>query len=59
MSDDDLTVRLERIEARVATLESSLAAIERIQKVVLTEVRGLATKVDRLTAVADPARRRI
>ena len=59
MNGDELNERLIRIEAWVATLELSLATLERTQKVVLTELRGLATKVDRLTAASNPSRRRI
>ena len=59
MNSDELNERLIRIEAWVATLELSLATLERIQKIVLTEVRGLATKVDRLAAASNPSRRRL
>lgn len=51
---------IERLEAgqgqldlRMRSLESRQGRLERVQKVVLTEVRGLATKVERLT----PSRR--
>jgi hypothetical protein len=36
-------------ESRVAGIDVHVANAEKVQKVVLTEVRGLATKVDRLT----------
>ena len=60
---DDLAEKLARLEARqdlldahvlaaesrVAGIDAHVANAEKVQKVVLTEVRGLATKVDRLT----------
>jgi hypothetical protein len=58
MNSDELNERLIRIEAWVASLELTLATVERTQKVVLTEVRGLASKVDRLTVATTPAHRR-
>ncbi len=36
-------------DARLAELRQLIANLEKVQKIVLTEVRGLATKVDRLT----------
>lgn len=36
-------------ESRVAGIDAHVASAEKVQKVVLTEVRGLATRVDRLT----------
>lgn len=41
----------ERLEVHVLAIESRVTGVEKTQKVVLTEVRGLATKVDRLTRV--------
>jgi HAMP domain-containing protein len=39
----------ERLEIRLSVVELRMADVEKTQKVVLTEVRGLATKVNRLT----------
>lgn len=41
----------ERLEVHVLAIESRVTSVEKTQKVVLTEVRGLAIKVDRLTRV--------
>jgi chromosome segregation ATPase len=38
-----------RLEVRMLAVESRVTSVEKTQKVMLTEVRGLATKVDRLT----------
>ena len=37
-----------RLELHVLAIESRVTSIEKTQKIVLTEVRGLATKIDRL-----------
>jgi len=37
------------VDARFAEMRQLIGGIEKVQKIVLTEVRGLATKVDRLT----------
>jgi chromosome segregation ATPase len=41
----------DRLEVRMLAVESRVNGVEKTQKVVLTEVRGLATKVDRLRPV--------
>ncbi len=46
----------ERLEVHVLAIESRVTGVEKTQKIVLTEVRGLATKVDRLTRVRRPGR---
>jgi hypothetical protein len=38
----------DRLEIRISAVESRVADVEKTEKVVLTEVRGLATKVNRL-----------
>ena len=38
----------ERLEIRLSVVELRMADVEKTEKVVLTEVRGLATKVNRL-----------
>ena len=47
--------RLERgqsaLELHMMGVEARVVTLEKVQKVVLTEVRGLATKVDRFTRV--------
>ncbi len=60
MDDRELKEHLDTITARFAELEQLILSegertrkhldiTDKVQKVVLTEVRGLATKVDRLT----------
>lgn len=39
----------ERLEVRMLAVETRVSSVEKTQKVVLTEVRGLATKVDRFS----------
>ncbi len=46
---DLLDVHVLAVESRVAGVDAHVGGVEKVQKVVLTEVRGLATKVDRLT----------
>ena len=46
---DLLDVHMLAVESRVAGVDAHIGGVEKVQKVVLTEVRGLATKVDRLT----------
>jgi archaellum component FlaC len=48
----------DRIEVRILAVESRIGGVEKTQKIVLTEVRGLVTKVDRLSPQRRPARRR-
>ncbi len=40
---------IDGVDTRLAELRQLIASVEKVQKIVLTEVRGLATKVDRLT----------
>ena len=40
---------IDGVDARLAELRQLIASVEKVQKIVLTEIRGLATKVDRLT----------
>jgi hypothetical protein len=47
--DKELLARLEALDARLAEMRQLIIAVEKVEKIVLTEVRGLATKVDRLT----------
>jgi predicted nucleic acid-binding Zn-ribbon protein len=46
---DEIQQLMVALESRVAGVDSRVTGIEKFQKVVLTEVRSLATKVDRLT----------
>jgi hypothetical protein len=41
----------ERLEVRMLAVETRVSGVEKTQKVVMIEVRGLATKVDRVTRV--------
>lgn len=47
-----------QLDIRMLALESRVIGVEKVQKIVLTEVRGLATKVDRLSPQRRPSRRR-
>jgi hypothetical protein len=47
--EDLLDLHVLAVESRVGGVDSHINGIEKTQKVMLTEVRGLATKVDRLT----------
>ena len=58
MNDTDLAARLNRIDVCLNELQQlvkiiadrhAALSIEKTQKIVLTEVRGLSTKFDRLT----------
>jgi hypothetical protein len=49
MDENDLKARLDTLDARLAEMRQLILAVEKVEKIVLTEVRGLATKVDRLT----------
>ena len=60
MEDHEMKEQFDKIDARIAELQQLILSegertrkhsdiVEKVQKVVLTEVRGLATKVDRLT----------
>lgn len=44
-----LDVHILAVASRVVSLDSRVTGVEKIQKIILTEVRGLATKVDRLS----------
>jgi hypothetical protein len=50
--------RVGSVESRVGSVESRVGSMEKTQKVVLTEVRGLAMKVDGLSPRHQPRRRR-
>ncbi len=54
----EINARFDAVDAHVVALESRAAAtalhmgaLEKVQKVVLTELRGLATKVDRFARI--------
>ena len=47
-----------QLDIRMLALESRVIGVERAQKIVLPQVRGLATKVDRLSPRRRPSRRR-
>jgi hypothetical protein len=49
MDENALLERLNALDARVAEMRQLILAVEKVEKIVLTEVRGLGTKVDRLT----------
>ncbi len=60
MEDHEVKEQLAKIDARIAELQQLILSeaertrkhsdiVEKVQKIVLTEVRGLATKIDRLT----------
>jgi hypothetical protein len=51
-----LEQRQDRLEIRMSVVELLMADVEKTQKVVLTEVRGLATKVNRLAPSSRPKR---
>jgi hypothetical protein len=44
-----LDVHILAVASRVVSVDSRVTGVEKIQKIILTEVRGLATKVDRLS----------
>jgi predicted nuclease with TOPRIM domain len=44
-----LDVHILAVASRVVSLDSRITGVEKIQKIILAEVRGLATKVDRLS----------
>jgi hypothetical protein len=48
MDENELKARLDSLDARLAEMRQLILAVEKVEKIVLTEVRGLATKVDRL-----------
>ena len=49
MDEHELQARLDALDARLAEMRQLIVAVEKVEKIVLTEVRSLATKVDRLT----------
>ena len=48
MNENALLERLNALDARLAEMRQLILAVEKVEKILLTEVRGLATKVDRL-----------
>ena len=47
-----------QLDVRMLALESRVTGVEKVQKIVLTEIRGLATRIDRLSPQRRPSRRR-
>jgi len=46
-----INARFAELESRNAGIDLHIASVEKVQKVVLTEVRGLATRLDRFTRI--------
>jgi archaellum component FlaC len=47
-----------QLDIRMLALESRVLGVEKVQRILLSEVRGLATKVDRFAPRVRPSRRR-